>query len=288
MGIRKILFRVARLAGKGLFFFFLGIFLLEVLFDVNPTKIFVAGTNFSISFYVYITLYDLMHFFWAGLIALVAASVLFALSRYRYIPFALLIFGVAFYYEIIQSNALMQYYEVTYACHEVITSKGTFLAYVCPLMSMLNGHPDIPLQGSVLAPLALGISSISFLVWRLNSGVKSALAETVILGSLIVSFFEMLIYEYQRDWFTKQVTDYQKLVYLGNTTNQDLLTAGLTMLVIFAGIRALLFFLNRRRIARGDKLASPFVSAEAEGSFAPSVRFHVGSKGRESTSDRKE
>lgn len=245
--------------GKALFFFFIGIFILEVFLDVNPSRIVVAGTSFSISFYVYITLFDLFHYFWAGLLALVLGSVLFAFSKYRYVPIALLLFGVAFYYEIVQAPDLMHYYQMTYACHSVISAQGSLVGYVCPLMSMINGHPNIPLQGSVLAPISLAISAVSYLGWRVRAGIKVALAEAVIFLSGTLAAFELSIFQFQPLWFEKQVTDYQGLFYSGDFTNHDLLIWSSIILTISFFTRIFLMYLARRKIQSQEEIVVPLV-----------------------------
>ncbi|MHB8567573.1 MAG: hypothetical protein ACYC7D_13670 [Nitrososphaerales archaeon] len=255
--------RVGRLVGKALFFFFLGIFVTEALLDINPTRIMVAGSQFSISFYVYITLFDLLRFFWAGMVILGIGAALFAFSKYRYVPVVLILFAIAFYYEIIQSSSLMHYYEITYACHDAYSSRGYFSGFVCPLSSMIKGHPTIPLQGSVLAPIALVVSLVSYAVSRSYAGVKLALTEMTMLGSGIVCMYELAIFEYQRLWFTQRVTDYQKLVYLGNMTNQELLTICLTILLISVCAR---IFLAYRGRGKTTIVAPLFQEARARGS----------------------
>lgn len=243
---------------KALFFFFLGLFILEVFLDVNPSRIAVTGTDFSISFYVYITLFDLFHYFWEGLLALALGSVLFAFSKYRYVPIALFLFCLAFYFEIIQTPALMHFYQTTYACHSVV-SQGSFVGYVCPLMSMINGHPDIPLQGSVLAPVSLAISTISYLGWRVRAGIKVALVETVMFLSGTLTAFELSIFQFQPLWFEKQVTDYQRLFYSGDFTNHDLLIWSSIILTISFFTRIFLTYLARRKIQSQQEIVAPLV-----------------------------
>lgn len=247
MTVRSKLALVGRLVSKALFFFFLGLFILEVFLDVNPSRIVVSGTSFSISFYVYITLFDLFHYFWAGLFALALGSALFALSRYRYVPIALLLFCFAFYFQIIQAPALMHYYEMTYACHSVLSPQGGFVGYVCPLTSMINGRPNIPFQGSVLAPVSLAISTVSYLGWRVRAGIKVALAETVMFLSGTLTAFELLIFQYQQLWFEKRVTDYQGLFYSGDFTNHDLLNVSSVVLIAFIGLRFYLWYRSERK-----------------------------------------
>jgi hypothetical protein len=234
--------------GKALFFFFLGLFIFEAFLDVNPSRIDVAGTSFSISFYVYITLFDLFHYFWAGLLALAIGSALFAFSKYRYVPIALFLFCAAFYYQIIQAPGLMHFYETTYACHSVLSSQGFFERYACPLMSMINGHPNIPLQGSVLAPISLAISTVSCLAWRVRAGIKIALSETVIFLSGTITAFELSIFQFQQLWFEKQVTDYQRLFYSGEFTNHDLLNISSVVLIAFLGFRIFLWYRSVRKL----------------------------------------
>jgi hypothetical protein len=249
---RYVIPKILRLVSKALFFFWLGVFVVEAwIFDINPGQAKVAGTGFSISFYEYITLFDLVRFFWAGLLVLAVAAALFALSRYEFIPLAIAGFYFAFNYQIISSFQLMHYYQNTYACHEVLSSTKTYTVYVCPLTSMVNGHPNIPLQGNVLALVALVISLVFFGVWRMLSvGIIFGLIEILLVTSAVILSFEAGIYYFQPHWFLQKVTDYESLLHLGEITNEDLLFISA---LSFAFTFAARFYLGHRRKRLGNR-----------------------------------
>ena len=236
---------VVTLLAKGLFFFWLGMYVIEAwLFDINPTFIKVAGTSFSISFYEYITLFDLGRFFWSGLAVLMVGALLYAFSMYRYIPIALAAFAVAFYYEIVKSTTLMAFYKDTYACHTSI-SHGVY-QYVCPLEGMVTGHPNIPLQGNVVALIALAIAIVSFGGSRGRAGIREAIVETIILASAILTLFEIGIYYFEGYFFAQQVTDYQGVLHLSWFTNEKLLMGSAVVLVIASSIRIVMGLYSQR------------------------------------------
>jgi hypothetical protein len=232
---------------KALFFFSLGIYVIEAwIFDMNPSRIKVAGTPFSISFYEYITASDLARYFWAGILILAIGAVVFAFSKYWYLLTLVPAFAAAFYYQIVASIPLMNYYQNTYACHEIFSSTGDYRGNVCPLLDMTRGHPTIPLQGNVLGPLAFAIALVSLVVWRSNSGLKIALLETVIFGSGTILVFELGIYYFQRMWYNQRVLDYQGLLHLGGLTNKELL--------IVSGVLFMIILVCRLELAQRKKI----------------------------------
>ncbi len=231
----------AKLVWKALFFFSLGVFALEAFFDLNPTKITVTGTTFSISYYVYLTAYDLVRYFPAGYAFLAVGAILFASSRYKIIPLALAGFVVAFYVEIIRSTALMNYYKNTYACHWVYTGPNT--GYFCPLSNMVDGHPNIPLQGDATGFIAFIVAVAAFTLWRYSGSLIVALADMFQMASGVICIFELMIYAFEPAWYLQQVTYFADEIYLGRLTNEDLLIAGL---IIFATAISMRFWLSRR------------------------------------------
>ena len=220
--------RVTILSCKGLFFFWLSIFALEVFFDTDPHDLNVVHTSFSISFFEYLTLFDLARFFWIGLVIIGIGAVVFAFSKYLYLVIVAAAFFLAFQHGIMESTALVVYYKSTYACH-TIHSSG--FQYVCPLQSLVDGHPNIPLQGDVIAPIALGIVCVSWFVARVHAGLKIALTEMIIVASAAILPFELMLRAFQPYWIDKQVLDYQRMLYSGHFTNQDLLISSATVLV---------------------------------------------------------
>ena len=233
---------------KALFVFWLGVYFLETwIFDINPLRLKVVGTFFSISYFQYITLFDLVHYFWGGLLILAVIGTLFAFSKYLYIMPAIIAFYVVFYYQILRSIALVDFYKATYACHTVYTSTGYGGAYICPLDSMVSGHPNIPLQGNVLSPIALSIAVASLAIWRYNAGLTRALLEMISFGSGVLLVFETGIYFFQREWYNQKVTDYQDLLHFGNLTNSELFIISLIAFVIAFSGRLALAYLKKNR-----------------------------------------
>lgn len=246
---RQLIAQALRISSKALFFFFLGTFATELIFATNPGNMTVAGTSFSIAFYVYITIFDLVRFFWVGFIIIASGAVLLAFSKYKFIPVVLAAYWFAFQQYIMQSQDLMIYYKSTYACHS-----GYFhgmYTYACPLTSLISGHPNIPLQLDVFTPIALMLACIFYGLWRSGSGIVSSLLETLTLGSGLVCVFELLLWEFQGSWMVKQITDYQGLLYSGQFTNYDLLgtAASIFALALVARI-CLPRFKERIRMAR--------------------------------------
>ena len=257
--------RVSRLAGKGSFFFWVGIYVVEWMFGSNPYNTPVTGTKFSIAYYSYITFFDVLHFFWIGIIIISVGAILFAFSKYKYLPLIAIAFGVAFYFEIMNSIPLMVYYKSTYACH-TITTRGGFEEYICPLQSLVDGHPTIFLQGDVITPIAVIVSSASWAVSRLYAGAKVAIAEMVIAGAIQVWLFELGQYLFQSYWMDKQVTYYQRLLYLENFTNNDLWAIASTVLAIFAILRMRLAYSRGVKKEQESILKEyPTVSASSAG-----------------------
>ena len=66
----KLTSPVANMVWKALYFFWLGIFVIEAFLDINPTRVMVYDTSFSISYYVYLTFFDLLRFLSIGFVIL--------------------------------------------------------------------------------------------------------------------------------------------------------------------------------------------------------------------------
>ena len=228
---------------KAAFFVFISTFAFEAFLDVNPTRISVAGSGLSISYFVYLTLPDLLRFFPEGLAIMAVGAFLFALSKYRYLPLVLAAFALAFYLVVVQSKAMADYYISVYACHY----EGA--VYVCPLFSLVNGRPTIPLQGDVLGFAAFVLAAPSYAVYRLRLGLGVAVAEAMAVASGSLTVYEVAIFLWQRQWYDQRVTFYQKLLLLGGLTNQDVLYVAGTVLT---GALLLRFYLGRRSLPARD------------------------------------
>lgn len=238
--------QIARIVGKASFFFWLSIFAIEAFLDINPTQVTVTHTSFSISYFEYITLFDLVHYFAAGLVILGMGAVLFAFSKYRFLPIILTAFVLAFYFDIVNSAQLMEYYKSTYACH-FSSNPSDLYGYICPLEGMVNGRLNIPLQGNVLALISFAIASASFALSRLYRGMKIALLDTIILGTGVICIFEAGIYFWQSAWYLSHVTRYQGLIYLESLTNQELLGISSVVFCIAIGIRMWWAYQGKKR-----------------------------------------
>lgn len=206
-------------------------FVFEAFLDINPTRISVAGTSLSVSYFVYLTLPDLIRFFPEGFAIMAVGAVLFSFSRYRYLPFVLAAFAAAFYFGVMHSTAMADYYRSTYACH------FSGLQYVCPLDSLVAGHPNIPLQGDVVGLGAFALAVPSYAASRLRAGIRLAVVEAVLVGSGSLAAYEAAIYAWEPYWFAKQVTFYQGLLFLGGFTNQELFYAALCTFAVAAALR---------------------------------------------------
>lgn len=233
--------RVLHVVSRAIFFFCMGVFALEAFLDINPTNVTVVNTNTSVSFYVYITFYNMLRYFPIGFGLLAIGAILFAFSKYRLIPLVLAGFVAAFYYEVVLSTPLLNFYESTYACHYV--SSGSLSNYVCPLVSMIQGNPNIPLQGDVTGFIAFVAATVAFALSRIRNSVKMALLDMFGMASCVLCIFEVLIYFYESEWYTSPVTYYQAKIYLGNLTNQDLLAISVVVLATTSLVR---IWLQRR------------------------------------------
>ncbi|HZW57100.1 MAG TPA: hypothetical protein VFF30_12495 [Nitrososphaerales archaeon] len=222
---------------KASFVFWIGIFALEAFLDINPTRLMVSGTAFSVSYYVYVTLPDLVRFFPLGFLALGAVGALFAFRKYWAMVPATGAFFASFYFEIVRSSSFMSYYKSNYACH-LVPGRYGFSQYFCPLQSMVSGSPNIPLQGNVLALVAFALAMISFGVFRSKNGLRSAIVDTLIAASSVVLIFESGIYAFQYYWFPQHVTYYQGLLGLRDITNANVFDASLAILLVSVGVKA--------------------------------------------------
>ena len=225
----------------------MSLFAFEAFLDVNPTRITVAGTGLSVSYFVYLTLPDLLRFFPEGFVIMALGGALFSFSRYRYLPFVLAAFAAAFYFGVVHSTALADYYLSTYACH------FSGAQYVCPLVNLVAGHPNIPLQGDVVGLGAFVLAVLSYAVSRLGAGIRLAVVEAFLVGSGSLALYEAAIYAWQPYWFTQKVTFYQSLLFLGGLTNQELLYAALCAFAVAALLRFSAWRPVRHRALRRTK-----------------------------------
>lgn len=250
---------IATIVWKGLFFFCLSFFALEAFLDINPTNVRVIGTTFSVSYYVYLTAYDLVRFFPAGFAFLLVGAILFAASKYKLVPLAMAGFAVSFYLEVVRSISLMNYYKDTYACHFV--SSGPNTGYYCPLDDMVAGRPNIPLQGDVVGFIAFVVAVISFMLWRLRSSIKLAFVDMFLMASGIICIFETLIYYWQHAWFLQTVTYFQHEIYLGDLTNEYLLGIGLA---VFGTAMLIRFWLTHKQKSPEEMTIPPATQSSAQ------------------------
>ena len=64
-------------------------------------------------------------------------------------------FAAVFYFGVVRSAAMADFYRSTYACHHDGSQN------LCPLQSLVEGDPTIPLEGNVLGLIAFALAFTS-------------------------------------------------------------------------------------------------------------------------------
>jgi len=236
--------RVLKVASRTVFFFSLGVFVLEAFLDINPTNVTVVNSQTSVSFYVYMTFSNMLQYFSIGFVLLAIASVLFGFSKYRFIPLVYAGIVAAFYYQVVLSPAMLSFYQSTYACHYVYSNYQE--NYFCPLSSMIQGNPNIPLQGDVTAFIAFVGAVVSFAISKVGGSLRVAVLDMFLMASSVLCTFEILVYFFESEWYTTQITYYQQKIHLGSLTNQELLAISAVVFLIALLLRIRVVFRSEK------------------------------------------